>query len=226
MESNEAKLRHIPGKNDIFFFVDSDNLDNDIKFIKSEKIENIALNPFYGYKIDNINWLSEVPLIKKAEFGGCYNINFDGLKFLTNLEHLTFFAMKNQGVDFYNLKKLTHLCFQFNKNMRGLEDLKLLESLVISKGETFFFNDQIFKNYSRLKILSIADSKLSESLRFLRNLHSLKHLELNYIKSKINLSELKELKESLEIFKLDHCKKNRCVGGNRRIEKSENAINS
>lgn len=204
---NKDKLRHIPGKDGLFYFVNSDTLDDDLEFIRSKKIENIALNPFHGYKIDDINWLDKTPFIKKAEFGGCYDINFDGLKYLTKLEHLTFFPAKNQKVDFSNLNKLTSLCFRFNNNMTGFENLKLLESLVISKAEISFFDSHIFESYSRLKILSIAESKLPEPLQFLTSLSSLTHLQLNYIKSKIDLLELEKLAKSLEVFKLDHSKK-------------------
>jgi hypothetical protein len=207
MKALKDQLKKIPGKQDLFFFVDSENLVENIRFIQEEKIENIALNPFHSYKINNIDWFREVPFIKKAELGGCYNINFDGLKYLSNLQYLSFNAMKDQKVDFSKISNLVHLSLQFNKNLKGLEELKLLETLAISKGEEFFFNDSNFRNYEKLKILSIVDSKLPRSLVFLKYLHSLKHLELNYIKSNIDLTELETLKGTLEIFKIGYMKK-------------------
>lgn len=219
MKDIKSKLREIPGKKELYFFVESDKLQSDIRFIQSEKIENIALNPFHGYKFDNIDWLSEIPFIKKAELGGCYDINFDGLRYLTDLQYLSFNAMKNQKVDLSNLKKLKYLSFQSNKNIKGLEELKELQNLAVSKGEMTFFTDYFFKNYTKLHMLSIADSRLPESLSFLKVLTSLTHLEISYIKSKVNLCGLLEISHSLEILKLSHSKKIESIDTIKKLKK-------
>lgn len=196
------------GNNEIYFNVDSDNLKKNIEFIVSRKIENINLNPYKGYKLNNIDWVESIAHIKRLEMGACTKIDLHGLSKLPLLEELVFTAEeKKQKADLSNLKKIKTLSFGFNENIIGLENLEKLESLSVWSANASFLNEKYFEKYKKLSFLMLVQLKASISLEFLKGNHLLEELEIQHCKTEIDLTGLEKLKDNFKKLKITSSKK-------------------
>jgi hypothetical protein len=204
MDVKHKQIIYSPGFKEDFFYIDSDEIDANIEFIQAHKYENIGINKFKGYNLDNIQKVLSLKHVKKFSVAHS-EINLDGLSELENLEYLVINAEKSDA-NFSNLKKLKYLSFFYDRKMAGLDKLANLESINVSKADESFLTADIFCNYKKLTRLEIVQSKLPETLDFLKCITKLKELEFHYIKSKIDLLDLLEIKESLEMLKIGHSK--------------------
>jgi hypothetical protein len=204
MESMHKQLSFYPGFNEYFFYVNSDEIVENIDYIKNNNIRNIGVNKLKGYKLNDLKKITEVSnQIEKLSIGG--DIDLSDLSEFKNLEYLV--ANSEQAfIDFSKLSKLKYLAFFYYGKMTGFENLSNLETINVSKADPSFLTEDIFRYYKKLTRLEIVQSKLPEELDFLKYLTKLKELEFHYCKSKIDLSELLKIKGSLEILKIGHSK--------------------
>jgi hypothetical protein len=187
------------------FYLDSKNLNKNIKFIKDKNIEYIILNPVKGFTLNNCDFLIDIPNIKKLDIVNS-KIDIKGILSLNNLEELYLNVSQQQKVDFskLNLRKIN---FEYQNGYNGLECSTNLFEIIVRKSNDTFLNHDIFKKYTHLKHLEIVQSNLPDSLNFLSNNTTLKELELHHCKSLINLEALKKHKENLEVLKITFSKK-------------------
>lgn len=198
------RLENYPGFNEQFFYISSDELEENISFIKRNKIFNIGINKLKGFKSNDLYPIIELKdQVKKISIGR--ELDLSAISEFTNLEYLVS-SSENASIDFSQLKKLKYLSFFYSRKMNGLESLENLETINVSKADEIFLSESIFCNYKKLHHLEIIQSKLPEEQGFLKCLVALKDLEFHYIKSRIDLKDLLAVKGSLEILKIGHSK--------------------
>ncbi|AYN04383.1 hypothetical protein [Flavobacterium sp. 140616W15] len=190
------------------FYFNSYELEANIAFVKERKINNLTLIPNpNGYNLKDLNFLKEIPFLKELHMGACNQIqNYEGLKFLKDMELLIIGSDKKNIIDFSNLENLTWLSFSYSKNIIGLEKLVNLKTIGVGSANDDFCNIDVFSNFKKLNTLSIVQGIIT-NLEFLKDNTSLEFLEFNYMRRGFSLQGIQYLKDSLKRLKLVSSKK-------------------
>lgn len=207
--SIEKQYRRPNLKSEYLFYFNSDEMEANILFVKEKKIERLMLiSNEGGFNINNIDFLKELPFIKELHMGACDKIeNFDGLTFLKELETLVFSPGKKNIVDVSNLIKLNDLGFSYSKKIIGLDKLINLKILRVSNATNDYFQLGIFKNYSKLKELSIGSSIIENGFSFLKENKNLESLVITHAKRAFSIKGIELLKENLKVLNFSSSKK-------------------
>lgn len=192
-----------------YFYLSSLNLDEDLSYIKINRIENLMLIPSSdGYHLDNVDFLEELPFVRRLQMGACSQVkDYKGLASLENLELLSFSSNEKTPVDLSKLQYLSHLDFSYSKQIKGLELLSNLTSIGIGNGTDEYFRIGVFQNYSKLSRLVIGRSILNQGLAFLKTNSSLKSLDFTHMKRGFDLEGIQYLGDSLKRLRIISSKK-------------------
>jgi len=95
------QYRCIPGSDKYYFYIDSDNLEENIEWILANKIENIRLNKYEGYKLNTIEPILRLKSIKSLVVF-LEGVDLSTLCQLHELEELTIGEL-NKNIDVSNL---------------------------------------------------------------------------------------------------------------------------
>jgi hypothetical protein len=186
------------------YFLNSKELDVDIDFIISNKIDNIGINSCMGYSSNNINSISEkLSHVKKLHLE-CEKINLKGLESFKDLEYLSLME-DNMNFDFSGLGKLKHLFFTYDKTFKGLEYLINLETLTVGNSDEEF--QSVILKYSNLSKLEIVQPSSFSVANIINKQSNYEKLELSYVRKQINLDELLPIKDKLKELRIFNCKK-------------------
>jgi len=201
------KLKFFDDVNENFFYLNSSNISDDIKYVKENNILNIAINKYKGFTSEDFSLLSDLAHIKKLSLEPCDVKNAsDVLPYFVDLEYLHI-GIDNVMVNFSNLKRLKYLYFDYHKDLKGLNNLTNLEVLHVYKANKFFFKEDLFKCFKKLRRLEIVQSKDLDNLSCFTKLSELKELEFHYCRTLIDLNYVTDnLKKTLEILKIGNCK--------------------
>ena len=205
--NSEDRLKKLANSDEPYLYVDSNNLDEDIEFIKNRNIKNIMLNSYYGYNIDHIDWLSyfeDFPLLEDLTIcpSGIKSFSYEGLKYLSNIKNLT---IQNDSKDIIDLAANTNLQQLYtldSRFLRGLETLINLESLVLTKPHDNILTCDVFDNLKNLNYLCLSNRSFKEGLGFLKNTN-LQRLMICYSR-KLSLEGIRDL--DLTWLEIDSCK--------------------
>lgn len=220
----EDQLRRPNLSLDPFFYVDSDNLKENINFINDKGIINLFLIPNEnGYKLKDLTFLEEVPQIKSLKMAACRDIeNFESLSRLEYLEEIVFESPKKVKVDLSNLKSLKKLGFKYGPKITGYQHLRKLEWIGVDNPNENFLNNDIFSHFTMLKEFHCGRGAPG-NLEFLSNQTQLDHLVLDRMKS-FDLTGIEKLKPCLKTFKLISSKKVENIDLISRLENLEHLI--
>jgi hypothetical protein len=212
LDHERYKLSPVTGEG--FFWVDSNNLEDDIEYIKKNNIYNISLcDRKDGYLHQDLKMLKSLTTIKKLSINPHSSIafNYDDLKYFTNLEKLGIANEKADKIDVSHNVKLKE-CFILNATkLSGLEHLVELEYLKLTKPNKALFNIDIWNALKKLKKLRIARSSLPIDFQFLSNiqieeldLFMLKGLDFTYVEqlklAKLEINKCKDVLNSNAIY--------------------------
>lgn len=220
MQKHE-RLR-VNGSGDYEFSVHSEFIEEDIEFIQKNCIKTIILDNsqiFTESSLDRINILDIDRLIIHPRT--LKSFDYSGLKFFKHLRFLIIQNDRPDSIDVSENLELEYLLVANGTKLEGLEKLRKLESLVITKPKIKHLSSELFKSLTSLTHLTLNCTSLEAGFSFLEytNIKSLKlfrvknidftkidELELNYLeleqcKDAINKSHLYQLK-SLETLKI------------------------
>jgi hypothetical protein len=188
-----------------FFYLSSKSLEDDIRWILDNNIENIKLSEYEPYCIHSIDVLLAIsPSVKRLSLH-IKNADLSRIKDFAELVALSIGETPSK-VDLTGLSKVKELYLMYSRNIRGLETMTGLNALTLVNAQTAFFCKEIHPVFSRLSILQILSGRIPETLNFLRSATKLRELELFNLKVPISLYVLTTC-TLIEILKLEKCRK-------------------
>jgi hypothetical protein len=194
----------VPGSNKYYFYINSDKLEEDIKWILANKIDSIRLSQYDGYKIKSIEPILQLKHIRSLVIF-LQGVDLGKLNEFNNLEELSI-GESNFGIDVSDLKNLKDLYLFYHKKIKGLSSLTALKKLIIVKAEASFFSESNFSSWQNLNELASLSSKLPPKLSFIKNNRKLRQLEIHNTRTTFNVWDLSLINESLEVLKIESCK--------------------
>lgn len=121
----------LDGLNSDYIVIESDKLDDYIKYINHNKVKAVYLSQLY-FLNKNIDFFRECEHIEKVNITSALVINYDGLKYLKNLKVILLQEPKNK-VDLGINSALEEVGIEMNKNIVGIENLKKIKELRVWK---------------------------------------------------------------------------------------------
>lgn len=204
MEVAHPQYRQVHKKAPFYFYLNSDTLEEDMKWIAEHGIQHIRLSQYDGYTLKTIEPIFSIKRIKALVIF-LKGVDLSRLRELNALEDLSI-GEENIHIDLSGLKQLKSLYLLYHKKIKGLETLDNLEKLILVKGGIEFFKEQLFRSWPALKDLTFLSPNLPEDLSFLIHQKSLKEFEIAHCRSTFDVGELRQLKDSLEVLKIGNCK--------------------
>lgn len=190
-----------------YFCIELENLNkNLLEFIVHKRI--IALGLSFSTEIRDVEFLNSdyFNQIEHLNIVGNSIENIDALKYLTNLKSLRFTGTFLYPFDFSRIEHLKILCILYNQNFtNGISKCLNLEHLEVHHYKS---KDKTLKDFStltKLKTLHFSQSTIY-NLDGLENLNNLESLSLRYLR---NVSSLKPLehKKNIESLFIQNAKK-------------------
>ena len=186
--------------------VESDRLDDCMRFAVEKKITRIYLQNNYGFNLLNVDFLKDFNFFTEISIIKNYSeIDVSGVQFLKQLVRLTL-SNGNQGLDFGSFPYLENASVDWNNKLNNLHLCKKLNKLILWKYKPKTGSFQELSSLSSLKSLKITQSNLS-SLSGLEGLGHLEEFEAYYFSKLENLAAIGVVNKSLKSLILENCKK-------------------
>ncbi|WP_338754934.1 hypothetical protein [Bacillus sp. FJAT-52991] len=179
-----------------------------IKYINENDIKKIEINELY-YREKSISFLSECPNVQYLDVMNSFLTDISGVYHIKNLLGLSFSEVddnRNIELDLSKLVTLKSLYIDWNKRIKGLEQLTNLKELGLWKYRPTERDLSNLKSLMNLEKLVISDSRI-DSLLGIENMNKLKEINLDNLKSLVHIGDLKVLNHSLEKLVIESCKK-------------------
>jgi hypothetical protein len=182
------------------FWINSNVLKKDIEFIIENKITSIVLCDVANFKIDNLNFLKDIPFVKDITITSDLIKDFNGLLYLNELNDLYISNVpKNVVLDFAKNLKLKRLNVPTSK----ITNISNLESLTLGGCNVLNFD---FSRIKKLKELRLIQCKGITNLTFLPEFLPLQSLEFSYMPKLISIEGISKFNKSLKEIELTNCK--------------------
>lgn len=194
----------LDGLNSDYIVLESDKLDDYIKFINDNKVKAVYLSQLYSFN-ENLEFFKECEHIEEVNITSSSVVNYDGLKYLKNLKVLLLQEPKGK-VDLGINSTLEEVGIEMNKNIVGIENLKKIKELRVWKYMPKDGNLNDIGRLISLEKLKVMQSSIN-SLKGCESLVNLKELELGYLSNLYYIDSLEEIKESLKVLEFTSCKK-------------------
>lgn len=187
-----------------FLKIESDRLDETIKFIEKENIENIYVSRSHGYKLDNIEPLLKLKGIKKFQYQESGKlISMSGIENLSEIEYLR--IDDEQKVDLSAFPNLKFLIIKWSKKIANFNSCDNLQELNLWNFNT---KERDFTNFPSLKNLKTLNLFFgnADSLNGLQLSNRIKNIEFHRFPKLTSIDVLTGL-ESLEFLFFQNCKR-------------------
>ena len=204
MNVKHEQYKCVPGSSKYFFYVNSNSLDEDIKWIIENEIDSVRLSQYDGYSIKSIEPILKLKQIKSLAIF-LTGVDLERIAELNGIEELVI-GESSTNINLMGLSRLKEFYLVYQNNIRGLSSLQSLEKLIVVKANNSFFVENIFKYWRSLSSLTLLSPKLPTDLLFLKDNSNLAELEIFNSKSIFNLRDLSFIHSSLEILKIGNCK--------------------
>jgi|LULW01.1.fsa_nt_gb hypothetical protein len=166
--NNHERYRIIRGLGESYFSVESATVEDDRKFIQDNGVNNIILNDQNKFLDEDLLALEGLP-IKKLIINPKSNGKFSyaGLKLFGELEYLKINNTKASLIDLSENTSLKKIYIENCSKLKGVNKLKSLESLIMTKPNPDLLSPTLFNNLKKLNHISIAGANLSDGFGFL-----------------------------------------------------------
>ena len=183
--------------------IDSYRISECMDFFKKENFAGISISRYYGYKLNELDFLKDYPFIEQISVTS-QTIKLSGLNYLTNLKSLSLINGK-QKIDFSNFPNLKNCKIEWNNKLKNINSCKKLSKLQITKFNTKDKNLIILSDLINLEKLNLIRTNIN-SLKGIEKLLKLEELEINFAKNIEYLSEIVNISDTLKILYLNNCK--------------------
>jgi hypothetical protein len=205
MEVYHNQYRQVHGKAKFYFYLNSDTLEEDIKWITENNIENIRLSQYDGYTLKTIEPVFRIKHVRALAIF-IEGADLSALHELQELEDLVIGEL-NVHIDLSGLHHLKSLYLLYHKKIKGLDTLNNLERLILVKCDISLFKEGLFRSWQKLIELTLLSPKLPGDFSFLKHQKRLKELEIDHSRSTFEVGALQYLKDSLEVLRISNCKR-------------------
>lgn len=183
--------------------IKGENLNEEVKYINSNKIKSIYLTFFKSKSINNLDFLNETNCIEKVNLNDV-DVDYSGLYCLSNLKH-AILSVKNkkQYLDYSKFKHLEYLSIDWYSQFPDLSSNTNLKELVIwkFKPKSKMFSE--LKLPKELENLQISESNiLNFDGLYLTNLKKFEGHYCNFLES---LKGINGVSSNLNTLILDNC---------------------
>ena len=180
-----------------FIYIDSMKLDECIEFIKINNLKRINAASYYGFALDNLNFLKEIPFVEHILIVKAYIKDVSGIYSLKNLR--SFQIDKRRAVDFSKLKYLESASLSYVKGDIGIGESKIERLTLNSYGKNSIIDIPSSVKYLGLNFVFL--SKIEE----LPNLIELNELNISYCKSLQSIAGIMDKLPKLQKLFIQNC---------------------
>ncbi|EJV59047.1 hypothetical protein [Bacillus cereus] len=184
--------------------VSQESLSECIEYINKFNVESLQISDMY-YELEEISFLEECKNIKYLSLNSSYLKDVSSIYKLENLRSLSV-NDSNYTLELNRLTTLEELYMYCDKKVTGWQELVNLKSLYLWKYNPQNKDLKGLDRLRNLEILSITQSKIT-SLRGIKSLEKLKTVKLNYLRTLINIDDLKYTNNDLCYLEIEACKK-------------------
>ncbi len=203
---DESGFYSVRGPRGTSIWIESDRIDECMSYYNGSGLAGIAISPYMGYKLDNLDFLRRYPTIKVINVSSEGMINTDGLYFLRDLECLLL-GDTNQSVDVGSFPKLEELYAEWSPKLILPASGAALRIMSLHKYRSKSGDLSGLPWLPKLEDLSIIQSTIV-SLNGVERYESLDRLELSYCTKLIDISVLSGMKTSgLKVLEFEACRK-------------------
>lgn len=205
----ELKIRE--NSNGRYVFIETDNFEEGIKFVKENKLEQIQLVGADGTDVHNIDFSlfesisKHLKTLSISDFNSKISViqNADSLYTLTGLEKLFLNQKIDFEIDLSRFESLVQVGLIFSKKVQNLNKALKIETLVISNG---YPNQDLtlLDGMDSLRVLHIYKSSKLQNLRGIEELKNLKEIKLAF---NAKLTDIEKMNDSqIEKIHIEKCK--------------------
>ena len=186
-----------------FLIIESDRLRECIDYCRREHIVSVAVSPYHGYLLDDVDFLSGCPHVR-AVYLQRELLDYCGLYSLPNLQWLS--AIFRHSIDFSKLPSIQVISTDWNPSTHKA----LISSCSLAKLWLRGYKPQS-SDLSEIRALGkLVDLHLLlspiKSVSGIESLSRLKKLGLSYCPRLRDITSLLLLENSLQELEIDHCK--------------------
>jgi len=186
--------------------IESDRIDQCIKYILDGNSKSITINYFQGYKLDDINFLKVVS--NHIEGLHLPETKFD-TKIVNTLHKLKFLGIadnKKDVIDLSNFPDLEHLACEYSTRLKGLETCRKLKSLTLTAFNPKSKNLYDLPEFPQLIDLNLFITNVT-TLQGIERFYNLKEIEIFRAPKLETISALCDLTNTLEEIQIEQSKK-------------------
>jgi hypothetical protein len=199
-------FKFIPHPEGDMLLVESDRLDDYIRYAIEKEIKGISLQEYHGYKLTNIDFLKNNNFFTKIwVVNYLTDIDISGVHYLNALRSISL-SNNKQKIDFSCFPELENASIDWNEKLTNLNTCKKLERLVIWKFKPRSKDFIELKELDALQSLEITQSNI-ESFSGIEYLHRLNSFEGHYLPKLESLKGIEAASKKLKILILDNSKK-------------------
>lgn len=188
------------------FMIDSDRLDESLRYIQQNDLRFIGINSYLGFKLNDISFLSQV-----AEFVEGITIpeaKYDTaiLNRLHNLKVLGLADSKTSTIDLRNFPNLHTLACEFSRRIVGLDSCVNLRNLSLTHYDSAAGDLSQLPRLRDLEELNLFQTNIA-SLTGIEDFESLRTLTFFRANKLTNLDDLRSMQGHLQTLEIDQCKR-------------------
>jgi len=182
--------------------INSDNIDKCMQVYEKNHFHGIAIEVIHGYKLQDIDFLSKYPNIKKLSISAGIN-DIDGIYFLKNLESVI--LRGDRKIDFSFFPLLKEMRAKWSPHFINIDMCRYLKSLALYNYSPKTKDCSFLSNIPWIEKLEIITSNIAE-LNGLEQFDRLNELQFHYCSKLQKLDCLEKSKETLTSLFVENCK--------------------
>jgi hypothetical protein len=178
-----------------------------MEYYRASGLSRIAISPFKGFKLGDLEFLSDYPEIKGVLLPEAGEIDIGGLHNLSDSLEFLLLAHSRQPLDLDAFPRLQELRADWHSKLRLPSDCESLRILELSGFKPKSRDLSSLQEMTSLEQLSIVRSTLT-SLKGLGCFQVLRDLGLAYLSKLESIADIREIAGSnLEVLSFEKCKK-------------------
>lgn len=205
-ETNEGLKIHEGLNGDESLFIDSSRIDDCIDYLYKNNLKDISINPYQGYKANDINFLDKLENYIEEISVLDEKYDYSILNRLHKLKRIGFLDNKRDIIDLSNFPELEGLSCDYSPRLKGLETCKHIKDLTLTGYKPKSKNFSDLPSLPELTELLLIQTNIT-TLQGIECFSKLKKLELYSARNLETIAALQALPNSFEEIQFEQCRK-------------------